>query len=64
MEPENTSLQEDILLQMGFDPVDSDTLCERCEIDAASLNVELLSLELAGEVESLAGGFYRRLVKR
>ena len=64
IQAESSSLKEDILSQMGFDPVDADTLCERCEIDAASLNVELLNLELAGEVESLAGGFYRRLVTR
>ena len=46
---------------MGYDPVDADTLSDRCEMDAASLSVELLNLELSGNVESLPGGFYRRL---
>ena len=54
--------QKVILAQMGYDPVDVDTLCDRCEMDAASLSVELLNLELSGNVESLPGGFYRRLV--
>ena len=53
--------QKAILAQMGYDPVDADTLSERCDMDAASLSVELLSLELSGNVESLPGGFYRRL---
>ncbi len=52
----------EVLAQMGFDPVDADTLSERCQLDAATLSVELLNLELAGCVESLPGGFYRRLV--
>ena len=51
-----------ILSQMGFDPVGIDALCQRCGMDAASLSAELLTLELQGEVESLPGGFYRRLV--
>ncbi len=53
--------QKAILAQMGYDPVDADTLSERCDMDAASLSVELLNLELSGNVESLPGGFYRRL---
>ena len=54
--------QKVILAQMGYDPVDADSLSERCDMDAASLSVELLNLELSGNVESLPGGFYRRLV--
>lgn len=54
--------QKVILAQMGYDPVDADTLSERCDMDAASLSVELLNLELSGNVESLPGGFFRRLV--
>lgn len=57
-----TSLQEGIVSQMGFDPVDTDTLCQRCGLDAASLGAALLELELAGEIECLPGGLYRRLV--
>lgn len=54
--------QKVILAQMGYDPVDADILCDRCEMDVASLSVELLNLELSGNVESLPGGLYRRLV--
>ncbi|MBR7069993.1 MAG: DNA-processing protein DprA [Oxalobacter sp.] len=51
-----------ILADMGFDPVDMDTLCQRYGMDAATLSAELLNLELMGQVESLPGGYYRRLV--
>ena len=51
-----------ILADMGFDPVDMDTLCQRYSMDAATLSAELLNLELMGQVESLPGGYYRRLV--
>ena len=59
-----SSLQDDILAEMGFDPVNADTLCERCQLDAATLNVALLDLEMAGNIECLPGGLYRRLVKQ
>ncbi len=58
-----SSLQDDVLAEMGFDPVNADTLCERCQLDAATLNVALLDLEMAGNIECLPGGLYRRLVK-
>lgn len=61
-ENEFSDEQKAILAQMGYDPVDADTLSDRCGMDAASLSVELLNLELSGNVESLPGGFYRRLV--
>ncbi len=51
-----------ILASMRFDPVDMDTLCQRHNLDAATLSAELLKLELMGQVESLPGGYYRRLV--
>lgn len=51
-----------LLVDMGFDPVDMDTLCQRHGMDAATLSAELLNLELMGQLESLPGGFYRRLV--
>ncbi len=58
---EAQSLISPLLADMGFDPVDMDTLCQRHGMDAATLNTELLNLELAGLVESLPGGYYRRL---
>ena len=50
-----------LLADMGFDPVDMDSLCQRHGMDAATLSAELLNLELMGLVESLPGGYYRRL---
>ena len=55
-----TSL-EGLLDALGFDPVDGDALAARTGFDAAALNVALLELELAGRVEILPGGRYRRL---
>jgi DNA processing protein len=50
-----------VLNALGFDPIDADTLALRVGIDAASLNAELLTLELDGLVERMPGGVYRRL---
>ena len=53
---------DDLVLQaMGFDPVDTDALCLRSGLDAASLTTHLLTLELDGMIECLPGGSYRRL---
>jgi DNA processing protein len=51
-----------LLTALGFDPVAADTLAQRCNLDAATLNAQLLTLELAGLLEMLPGGMYRRLV--
>ncbi|WP_329956665.1 DNA-processing protein DprA [Collimonas humicola] len=50
-----------LLRQLGYDPVSFDVLAARCDSDAASLNGRLLELELAGLIEVLPGGLYRRL---
>jgi DNA processing protein len=50
-----------ILASLGFDPVAPDVLASRCEMDIASLNAELLTLEMEGHVEMLPGGMVRRL---
>lgn len=50
-----------LLRQLGYDPVSFDVLAARCGADAASLNGQLLELELAGLIEVLPGGLYRRL---
>jgi DNA processing protein len=52
---------EQILQQMGFDPVDADTLAARCQLDIAAINAHLLSLELDGRTEMLPGGMHRRI---
>ena len=50
-----------ILAALGFDPVATDMLAERCGIGIATLNAELLTLELEGLVEVLPGGMLRRV---
>lgn len=50
-----------ILAALGFDPVAPDMLALRCEMDIASLNAELLTLEMDGHIEMLPGGLVRRL---
>lgn len=50
-----------LLVEMGFDPISTDMLAIRCGCDAATLNAQLLTLELGGVIEMLPGGMYRRL---
>lgn len=50
-----------LLTVMGFDPLPLDVLAMRSGLEIAELSSQLLALELAGELESLPGGFYRRL---
>lgn len=54
-------MTEKLLNAMGYDPVDANTLATRCELDAAALSSQLLTLELGGQVEMLPGGIYRRI---
>jgi DNA processing protein len=58
----DTRETESPLLQaLGFDPMGVDALVARTGMDAASLQVELLELELDGQVARLPGGLYQRL---
>ncbi len=50
-----------LLLAMGQGPVHTDTLAEMTEIAPAFLAGQLLSLELAGEIERLPGGLFQRI---
>jgi len=50
-----------LLDQMGFDPVDVDSLCARAGLSAQQGMAELLRLELDGRVAALPGGLYQRL---
>jgi DNA processing protein len=50
-----------LLVAMGFDPIDADTLALRAGLDAAALSAQLLTLELDGAIEMLPGGLYRRI---
>lgn len=56
-----TDDDQKLLRQLGYDPVSFDVLAARCGSDAASLSGRLLELELAGLIEVLPGGLYRRL---
>ncbi|WP_230414042.1 DNA-processing protein DprA [Collimonas silvisoli] len=50
-----------LLAILGYDPVSFDVLAARSGSDAASLSGQLLELELAGLIEVLPGGIYRRI---
>lgn len=50
-----------VLEALGFDAVDADTLAGRCQLDIATLNAQLLTLELSRRLEILPGNLYRRL---
>jgi len=48
---------------MGFDPVGLDALQARCGLDTASMQTQLLTLELAGWIGRLPGGMFQRIAK-
>ncbi|WP_230405285.1 DNA-processing protein DprA [Undibacterium rugosum] len=50
-----------LLQQLAYDPVPLDELGVRTGMDLASLQAQLLELELSGMVETLPGGLVRRL---
>lgn len=50
-----------LLNHIGFDPVDTDTLQQRCGLTAADINMALTDLELTGQIESLPGGRWQRV---
>ncbi|MDD2926036.1 DNA-processing protein DprA [Rhodoferax sp.] len=49
-----------VLAALGFDPVGLDALQARTGLDTASLQVELMTLELDGQVARLPGGLFQR----
>lgn len=53
--------QKAVLNALGFDPMGMDTLIARTGMDASSLQVVLLDLELAGRVARLPGGLFQRM---
>ena len=52
-----------LLIHMGFDPVSLDALQARSGLDTASLQAQLLTLELDGVVGRLPGGVFQRLAR-
>jgi DNA processing protein len=59
-EPPDTD-EPSLLKTMGFDPVSLDALIARTGISTAGLQVQLLELELAGQVARLPGGLFQRM---
>lgn len=51
-----------LLAALGYDPTDLDTLSARTGWDAATLQIQLLELELQGQVARLPGGLYQRQI--
>jgi DNA processing protein len=51
----------ELLQAIGFDPVDLDTVCVRCDLTAEKASAMLLELELDGAVVKLAGGKYQQI---
>ncbi|OGS72438.1 MAG: DNA protecting protein DprA [Gallionellales bacterium GWA2_60_142] len=56
-----TDTEPSLLLHLGFDPVDLDTLVARCGLTMAELSAMLLTLELDGRISALPGGLYQRI---
>ena len=52
---------DEVLQALGFDPLGLDALVARTGLDAATLQVRLLELELDGRVARLPGGLFQRL---
>ncbi|NMM77208.1 DNA-processing protein DprA [Acidovorax sp. SRB_24] len=52
-----------LLRALGFDPVGLDALQARTGLDTATLQVQLLDLELAGVVARLPGALFQRLAR-
>jgi DNA processing protein len=51
-----------VLAALGHDPVDVDLLAERTGLDASTIAVALVELELAGQVAPLPGGAFQRVM--
>ncbi|MDR1530329.1 MAG: DNA-processing protein DprA [Burkholderiales bacterium] len=58
--PENDGVEAALLVALGYDPVDLDTLVKRSTLPAEKLLAVLTELELAGRISSLAGGKWIR----
>jgi DNA processing protein len=52
-----------LLQALGHDPVSLDALIDRTGIPAANLQVQLLELELLGDVARLPGGLFQRMAQ-
>jgi DNA processing protein len=50
-----------VLVAMGYDPVGVDALVARMNAAPEAITAELVTLELAGEIAALPGGYWQRL---
>lgn len=50
-----------LLIHLGFDPVDMDSLSQRSGLTIGALSAILLQLELDGNIATLPGGLYQRI---
>ena len=53
-----------VLAAMGYDPVAVDVLVARTSAAPEAISAELVTLELAGLVAALPGGYWQRLHRR
>jgi len=60
-EPEPDEVDDVVLVAMGFDPCDIETLAARTGLPIDAITARLLELELSGAVASLAGGRFERV---
>ncbi|MDY0105754.1 MAG: DNA-processing protein DprA [Giesbergeria sp.] len=60
-DPPSGKTMSPLLDAMGFDPIGLDALQARSGLDTASLQVQLLELELEGLVGRLPGGLFQRI---
>ena len=58
--PASDHTDNDLLKIIGYDPVSLNVLAARAGLDTATINAQLLTLELDGQVEMMAGGMVRR----
>jgi DNA processing protein len=58
---DRNEVENDLLEAMGFDLVGLDALMARTGLDAASLQAQLMALELEGLVARLPGGLFQRM---
>jgi DNA processing protein len=60
-EPAASPAETPLLRAMGYDPVGLDALVSRTGMDTASLQVQLLELELDGAIARLPGALFQRM---
>lgn len=60
--PQNIQEEHAIFAYLGYDPIDLDSLSQRSGLTIEELSAILLQLELNGQVTTIAGGMYQRIV--